>query len=244
MKVVCIVQARVGSTRLPGKILKKICGKTVLEHDVNRLKLVPNIDEIVIATTTEKQDDKIIDEANRLGVKYFRGSENDVLSRYYFAAMENNADIVVRVTSDCPLLDCNVCAKVIRYYIDNKNFDYVSNTINRTYPRGLDIEVFSITSLEKAYINAEKASEREHVTPFIWRNNEIFRIGQVCNNFDNSDLRLTLDTDEDFKLIKNIYEKLYINCKYFGLEEILLLYDQEPKLFEINRKVKQKDIEV
>lgn len=244
MKVVCIMQARVGSSRLPGKVLKEICGKTVLEHDINRLKLAFNIDEIVIATTVEQQDDKIVDEANRLGIKYFRGSENDVLSRYYFAAKENNADVIVRVTSDCPLLDCNVCDKVIKYYIDNSNFDYVSNTIKRTYPRGLDVEVFSMNSLKKAFLNAKKYSEREHVTPYIWANKEIFRIGQVCNNVDSSDLRITLDTEEDFELIKSIYEKLYTNGNYFGLDEILSLYSKNSKMFEINKQIKQKDIEV
>lgn len=157
MKVVCIVQARVGSTRLPGKVLKEICGKTVLEHDVNRVKLVPNIDEIIIATTRKKQDDKIIDEVNRLGVKYFRGSENDVLSRYYFAAKENNADVIVRITSDCPCLDQNILTNMINLFLKkSKVLDYMNNTLQKSYPRGYDIEVFSFKALEIAFNNAKK----------------------------------------------------------------------------------------
>ena len=156
MKVVCIMQARVGSSRLPGKVLKDICGKTVLEHDINRLKLVPNIDEIVIATTVQKQDDKIVDEANRLGVKYFRGSEEDVLSRYYFAAKENNADIVIRVTSDCPCLDYNIINDMVNIFIEkNHKIDYMNNTLDRTYPRGYDVEIFSYNVLENAFKNAK-----------------------------------------------------------------------------------------
>src|SRR3712207_317315 len=127
MKVVCIIQARTGSTRLPGKILKKICDKTVLEHDIERIKRIKNIDEIVIATTDKTQDDLIVNEALKLNIKYFRGSENDVLSRYYYAAKKYNADIIVRVTSDCPLIDSKVSEETINYYLNNK-FDYVSNT--------------------------------------------------------------------------------------------------------------------
>ena len=142
MKVVCLVQARVGSTRLPGKILKEICGKTILHHEIDRLKKCKEIDEIVIATTDKEDDDKIVNEAKKLSVKYFRGSENDVLSRFYYSAKENNADIIVRVTSDCPCIDFEILDKMLIYFKDKykeKQVDYLSNTIKRTYPRGYDI---------------------------------------------------------------------------------------------------------
>lgn len=237
------MQARIGSSRLPGKVLKKISGKTVLEHDIDRLKRVNNIDEIVIATTVKEGDSKIVDEANKLGVKFFRGSEDDVLSRYYFAAKENNADVVVRVTSDCPLLDSEVTEEIIKYYLDNyTKYDYVSNTLDRTYPRGLDTEVFSFKALEKAYNEAKEKFQREHVTPFIWDKNGDFSTFQFKKYEDNSNLRLTLDTDEDLELIKEVYSELYDTNNDFGLKEILELFKRRPGLTEINRGIEQKKI--
>ncbi|CAM2881777.1 cytidylyltransferase domain-containing protein [Clostridium sporogenes] len=243
MKVVCIVQARVGSTRLPGKVLKKICGKTILEHDIDRLRRVKNIDEIIIATTTLKKDNDIVKECKILGVKYFRGSEDDVLSRYYYAAKENNADVVVRITSDCPLIDPEISENIIKYYIDNKNkYDYVSNTIDRTYPRGLDTEVFSFKALEKAFKEAVSSRDKEHVTPYIWRNSKFFKLSQYKNSKNYSDLRWTLDTIEDFELIDTIYKLLYPNMNSkFQFDNILDLYDKYPELKSINVNVKQKE---
>lgn len=243
MRVVCIMQARVGSTRLPAKVLKKISGKTVLEHDVDRLKRVKNINTVVIATTTEKRDIEIVEESNRLGVNYFRGSENDVLSRYYYAAKENNADVVVRVTSDCPLLDSEVTEEIIKFYLDNHSqYDYVSNTLDRTYPRGFDTEVFSFKVLEEAFLNAKENFQREHVTPYIWDIKPNYRIYQYKNKLNNSDLRLTLDTKEDLELITKIYDALYKNNSYFGLKEILELFNERPELIEINKEIEQKKI--
>lgn len=243
MNVVCIIQARVGSTRLPKKVLKKICNKTVLEHDIDRIKKVKNIDSIVIATTTEDKDIEIVNEAKRLKVNYFRGSENDVLARYYFAAKENNADVVVRMTSDCPLIDPGVTEAIIQCYLEKSDmYDYVSNTLERTYPRGLDIEVFSFSALEKAFNEAKLDSDREHVTPYIWRNGEVFRIFQYKNEKDYSDLRLTLDTDEDFELIEKVYGELYLSKKDFDLYDIIDLFNKRPELKMINKEVEQKKV--
>lgn len=241
--VVCIVQARMGSTRLPGKVLKKICGKTVLEHDIDRLKKIKNIDKIVIATTTLERDNFIVEEAKRLNIYYFRGSEEDVLSRYYYAAKENNANIIVRVTSDCPLIDSEVTEKIIQYYLDNDTkYDYVSNTIYRTYPRGLDTEVFSFKALEKAFNEAENLRDIEHVTPYIWDNSSIFKLAQYKNEIDYSDLRWTLDTEEDFQLISSIYDKLYSKKgNQFDMSDILNLYKEYPELIKINEDINQKE---
>lgn len=243
MSVVCIVQARVGSTRLPEKVLKIICGKTVLEHDIDRLRKIKNIDEIVIATTDKEEDAKIVDEALRLGVKYFRGSEEDVLSRYYYAAKEYNADVVVRITSDCPLIDSEVSENIIQYYLDNQDkYDYVSNTIDRTYPRGLDTEVFSFKTLEKAFKESKLKRDREHVTPYIWDGSGFFNIFQYKNEKDYSRLRWTLDTEEDYILISKIYKQF--NCKeYFSMNEIIEFLIENPELEKINKDIEQKKID-
>ncbi|AZV55552.1 GNAT family N-acetyltransferase [Clostridium sp. AWRP] len=243
MKVVCIVQARFSSTRLPGKVLKEICGKTVLEHDVDRLRRIKNLDEIVIATTTLEKDNAIVKECEKLKVKCFRGSEEDVLSRYYYAAKENSADVVVRVTSDCPLIDSEVAESIIQCYMENREkYDYVSNTIDRTYPRGLDTEVFSFYALEKAFNEAASQRDREHVTPYIWDNDNIFNIFQYKNEMDYSNLRWTLDTKEDFKLISIIYEQ-FQGRDYFGMNEIVKFLEKNPEVKEINKCIEQKKID-
>lgn len=245
MKVVCLVQARVGSTRLPGKILKEICGKTILHHEIDRLKKCKEIDEIVIATTDKKDDDKIVNEAKKLSVKYFRGSENDVLSRFYYAAKENNADIVVRVTSDCPCIDFEILDKMLIYFKDKykeKQIDYLSNTINRTYPRGYDIEIFTFSALEKSYINAEKEYEREHVTPYIYDKTNNFLKLSFENKDDYSEYRVTLDTIEDFIVIKNIFENLYYKNPYFKLNDVVQYLNNNLHIVDINKHIEQKKL--
>ncbi|ERK28533.1 cytidylyltransferase domain-containing protein [Clostridium intestinale] len=241
MNIVCIVQARVGSTRLPRKVLKKICGKTILEHDIDRLKRVKNIDKIVIATTTEKKDIEIVNETNRLGITCFRGSEKDVLSRYYYAAKENNADIVVRITSDCPLLDCRITENTINYYLEN-SYDYVSNTLERTLPRGLDTEVFSFNILEKAFNEAILDRDREHVTSYIYTSKDKFSLGSYRFSKDYSNHRWTLDTEEDFNFISCIYNELYKKNKYFDMNDILNLLNRRADLLAINKDINQKEI--
>ena len=245
MKVVCLVQARVGSTRLPGKILKEICGKTILHHEIDRLKKCKEIDEIVIATTDKEDDDKIVNEAKKLSVKYFRGSENDVLSRFYYAAKENNADIVVRVTSDCPCIDFEILDKMLIYFKEKykeKQVDYLSNTIKRTYPRGYDIEIFTFSALEKSYINAEKEYEREHVTPYIYDKTNNFLKLSFENKDDYSEYRVTLDTIEDFIVIKNIFENLYYKNPYFKLNDVVQYLNDNLHIVDINKHIEQKKL--
>jgi spore coat polysaccharide biosynthesis protein SpsF len=244
MNIVCIVQARTGSSRLPNKVLMSICNKTVLEHDIERLKRIKNINKIIIATTIEPDDIAIVNESNRIGIQSFRGSENDVLSRYYYAAKENNADAIVRVTSDCPLIDSIISENIIQFYIDNESkYDYVSNTLDRTFPRGLDTEVFSFKSLEKAFNEAKRQRDREHVTPYIWDNPMLFRLFQYKNDIDFSDLRWTLDTIEDFQLIERIYNLIYEKKEHnFNMNEVLNLYKLYPELRNINNNIKQKKV--
>ena len=245
MKVVCLVQARVGSTRLPGKILKEICGKTILHHEIDRLKKCKEIDEIVIATTDKEDDDKIVNEAKKLSVKYFRGSENDVLSRFYYSAKENNADIIVRVTSDCPCIDFEILDKMLIYFKEKykeKQVDYLSNTIKRTYPRGYDIEIFTFSALEKSYINAEKEYEREHVTPYIYDKTNNFLKLSFENKEDYSEYRVTLDTIEDFIVIKNIFENLYYKNPYFKLNDVVQYLNNNLHIVDINKHIEQKKL--
>lgn len=245
MKVVCLVQARVGSTRLPGKILKEICGKTILHHEIDRLKKCKEIDEIVIATTDKEDDDKIVNEAKKLSVKYFRGSENDVLSRFYYAAKENNADIIVRVTSDCPCIDFEILDKMLIYFKEKykeKQVDYLSNTIKRTYPRGYDIEIFTFSALEKSYINAKKEYEREHVTPYIYDKTNNFLKLSFENKDDYSEYRVTLDTIEDFIVIKNIFENLYYKNPYFKLNDVVQYLNNNLHIVDINKHIEQKKL--
>jgi len=242
-KVVCIIQTRIGSSRLPGKVLKKIGNKTAVEHVVERIKRISAIDEVIIATTIEERDDAVEEEAKRIGVNYYRGSEDDVLSRYYYAAKEYSGDVIVRVTSDCPLIDSEVSGKIIEFFLSNmEKYDYVSNTLERTYPRGLDTEVFTLKALEKAFNEAESKRDREHVTPYIWDNPKLFRIYQYKEQVDNSNFRWTLDTEEDLELIRKVYDYLKGRGNEFTMEEVLGLYKKHPELRYINEAVEQKKV--
>lgn len=243
MKIGAIIQARMGSTRLAGKVMKEIKGKTVLQHVIERVQQSKLVDEIVIATTLHERDNAIEKEALKCGVKVFRGSEDDVLSRYYYAAKENGIDIVIRITSDCPLIDPFVIDEIINSYL-NGNHEIATNAgadlSQRTYPRGLDTEVFSFKDLESAFNNAKETYQREHVTPYIYENskNALF----YKNKVNYSKYRWTLDTEEDFELIYNIYDRLYTGTHNFYLKEIIELFNQEPELYQINEHIEQKKL--
>jgi len=243
MRIGAIIQARMGSTRLPEKVMKNLQGKTVLEHVIERVKQSKLIDEIIVATTTHERDAVIESEAFRCGVKAFRGSEDDVLSRYYYAAKENDLDVVVRITSDCPLIDPKVLDEIIDFYLKN-NYDIVSNggsdLSNRTYPRGLDTEVFSKKILETTFYKARKNYQREHVTPYIYERSK--NIYYYKNETDYSKYRWTLDTNEDFRLISKVYEHLYSGTHNFYLDDIIKLFNQIPELNSINVHIEQKKI--
>lgn len=235
--IVAVIQARMGSTRLPGKVMKTILGKPVILWDIDRVSLSKLIDEIVVAIPFGKQDDVIADTIEEYNNKILisRGSEGDVLDRYYNAAVQTNADVVVRITSDCPLIDPVVVDHVIEQFLNN-DCDYCSNSLQRTYPRGLDTEVFSFESLERAWKEAHALYEREHVTPYIRGNSDKFILLNVENNVDLSHLRWTLDYPEDFEFITEIYKRLYPKKKIFYMEDILDVLNREPWLLEINKK--------
>ncbi|MCY9665098.1 glycosyltransferase family protein [Paenibacillus alginolyticus] len=240
MRNVVIIQARMGSTRLPGKVLKKLIDKTVLAHVVERTEAFQNVQEIIIATTLASHDDLIIEEARRLGVNVYRGSESDVLSRYYETALRARAETVIRITSDCPLIDPETSSLVIKEYLGNSVCDYASNTLDRTFPRGLDTEVMSFASLEVAHREAREPHHREHVTPYIYTNRERFSCRSVINQDGYADYRWTLDTPEDWDLILKIYETLYQSGRIFSWQEAAALMQRNPEWMLINSNIQQK----
>ncbi|MCL6601299.1 MAG: glycosyltransferase family protein [Paenibacillus sp.] len=244
MRIVAIIQARMESTRLPGKIMKEVGSKPLLEYQIEQVRRSKTIDHIVIATTTKDAEQPIIDLCKRMSVDYYRGSEEDVLSRYYQAACYYGAEIVVRLTSDCPLLDPAVIDKVITVFLSNsERYDYVSNTIERTYPRGYDVEVFSMRVLEQAYKDASYAAEREHVTSYLYQHPEVFRVGQVKQTTDLSSYRLTVDTDEDFELIARLITALCEKkISRFTLDDVVSILQEYPEWVLINAHIEQKKV--
>ena len=240
MRKLIIVQARMGSSRLPGKVLKEVCGKTLLEHLIIRLRRVLQADHIVIATTIKEQDSQIVDLCIKLNVPFYRGPEDDVLSRYYEAALKDRADLVIRVTSDCPLIDPCIIDSVVSFYINNQDkVDYVSNCLNRTYPRGMDVEVFSFSILKEAHEEAKENHEREHVTPFIISRPSRYRLHNIEHSTNLSHYRLTIDTSEDLDLVKKIFKELFFTNPEFKMKDILTVLEVNSEWLSINSHVKQ-----
>lgn len=243
--ITAIIQARVGSTRLPNKIFNTIKGKPILWHVINRVSFSKNIDKIVVATTDLKEDDITEQFCKENKIQFYRGSSDDVLSRYYEAAKKFNADLIIRITSDCPVIDPIILDKMLINFFElyeKEKIDYMSNTIVRTFPRGLDAEIFPFNVLEKTYNEAKQDYEREHVTPYIYQHPEIFEIKNFGNDRDYSFHRWTVDTIEDFQLIEEIYEALYKENDIFYFEDILRLFEQKPDLIKINQNIKQKSL--
>lgn len=230
-KVLAIIQARYNSIRFPGKVVKKINNKTILEILIRRLSRSKHITKIIVACSNNRNDKAIVTICRKLGVNYFIGSENDVLNRFYHAAKKYRAINIVRITADCPLIDPKIVDDVISNFLF-KNLDYASNVNPPTFPDGLDVEVFKFSVLKKAYINAKESAEREHVTPFII-NNKKFKKLNLKNTIDYSFLRLTLDEKEDFILIAKII-KYFKNNLNFNLKNILDLYKKRKNFFSIN----------
>lgn len=236
--VVGIVQARMGSTRLPGKVMMEIGGKPMLWHVVARLAASALVEKIVVATTQEESDDRIAEWCAENNVCCHRGSVNDVLDRYFYAALASKARTIVRITSDCPLLDPALVDRAIRKFGEG-GLDYVS--IDPSFPDGLDAEVFSFEALEKAYMRAALSSEREHVTPYIWKNHTIFRICKIRCETDLSKMRWTVDDERDLTLVNAIYDGIGANGGIFYMEEILKFLEAHPALLEINADIERNE---
>jgi len=237
--ITAVIQARMGSTRLPDKVLADIAGKTLLEHVIQRVKASRLINRIIIATTENERDKAVIAFSEAHGIPWYVGSEDDVLDRFYQTAKRYRVETIVRITPDDPFKDPEVMDKVISYYLANKDkLDYASNTIKPSYPEGLDVEVFSFGALEKAWEEAKKPSEREHVTPYIWNHPELFRLANIENNEDLSHLRWTLDTEADLRFTQEIYARLY-RGQVFLMKDILTLLEKEPQLLTINQGIER-----
>ncbi len=240
MKTVVIIQARTGSTRLPGKVLADIGGRTMLARVVRRTRRARRLDELVVATTERSADQAIVAECRALEVTVFRGSEADVLDRYFQAARQLGAEVVVRITSDCPLIDPGVVDRVLREFSAAAP-DYASNTLKRTFPRGLDTEVMTFEALERAWCEAGEPYQRAHVTPYIYEHPTRFRVLSVTTDFDAGGHRWTVDTTEDLELVRAIYAR-FGNSDAFAWRDALMVLDAEPELMELNRQVYQKDL--
>jgi len=234
LKAGVIIQARMGATRLPGKMLLKILDRTIVEHVVERVRRAKRIDDVIVATTTKDEDSGIAALMEKRGVKVFRGSEEDVLDRFYQAAKAYGMRHIVRITADCPLIDPWIIdAAVNRYF--NSGADYCSNAWERTYPDGQDVEVFSFDTLRKAWRGARLKSEREHVTPYIMNNKDDFEIVHLKQDEDLSEKRWSLDRKEDFEFMKAILEGLYPGNPNFHMEDIIRYLELNPEIEEINK---------
>jgi spore coat polysaccharide biosynthesis protein SpsF (cytidylyltransferase family) len=224
---------RLGSTRLPKKVFELLDEKnSVLDYVINQTEKSKLIDNIIIATTILNEDDEIVNYALKRKLDYFRGSSNDVLDRYYQCAKKFSVSTIVRITSDCPLVDPNIIDKVITKF-QNNSYDYISNVHPITFPIGIAVEVFSFKTLENTWKNSKLPSEREHVTPYIYNHKEKFRTFNVENPKNLSNIRVTIDRENDLTVVRNIVSK--IRNRPILMSDILNLYQNEPKLFALNQ---------
>jgi len=243
-RIVAIIQARMGSTRLPGKVLKPILGRPMLFYLVDRIRRVKEIDEVVIATSEYKNNDVIRDFCKKNRIECFSGSENDVLDRFYKAAKRYKADVVLRFTADCPLLDPHVISSLLKVFLTSNKYDYVSLATGAVaatdkfsghrFPDGLDTEIFSFSVLETAWKEAKENMEREHVTPFIWKRPDRFRVWNHTSSVDYSKMRWTVDNQEDFDLVEAIYKEFYSKKPNFGMGDVLDFFKRNPELVKRN----------
>ena len=238
MSTVAIIQGRVGSTRFPNKIFADLCGKPFIWHVVNRLRYVKAIDKIVLATTTNPQDNELEKWALNEGLDCFRGSESNVLERFYEAAKFYEAKIIVRITADDPFKDSNVIGNVIDL-VKNNQIDFAYNNNPPAFPEGLDTEVFTFETLENAFLNAKDEFEKEHVTQYFYRHPELFTQINLLNSENLSHLRWTVDTVDDYNFTKFIYEKLYIDGENFTMNEIIEVIKQNPEILKLNSQVER-----
>ena len=231
--MLAIIQARFSSTRLPGKVMKPLVGRPMIERQVERVCRAKSVQRVILATSDRASDDVLARLCEDMDVGCFRGSLEDVLDRYYRAVLQFGAESVVRLTGDCPLVDPDVIDRAVDVYMQQRA-DYVSNTIVPTYPDGLDVEVLSVRALECAWREAALPSEREHVTPFIYKHPDRFRLAELRGNPNLSTLRWTVDAPEDFEFVRRVYEALYPANPEFRLRDILALLEREPSLQELN----------
>lgn len=236
--ITAIIQARTGSKRLPNKVMLKLCDKPLIWHVFDRLKWSRKIEQMILATTTNIMDDALVKWAKENSILFYRGSENNVLSRYYNAARCFNASTIVRITSDDPFKDPEVIDMVLEKF-ENNNLDFAYNNKPPTFPEGLDTEVFSYESLIKAHNESVDSFEREHVTQYFYRHPELFKQMNISNKQDLSYLRWTIDTQEDYIMACKVYNNLYKDNQIFLWKDIIELIKNKPEIRKINSTVKQ-----
>lgn len=233
------IQARMNSSRMPGKVLKKVQNKTLLSHMLDRVKKADKIDTIIIITSTDDQDDAIESFAKEENIKCFRGNNDDVLDRYYQAVLTFPCDTIVRLTADCPLIDPTIIDQVVTVFKNNQ-YDFVANTApphGATYPDGMDVEVFSMANLKRAWQEAEKPSEREHVTFYFWKNPTLFNTFRIDLENDLSAYRFTVDYPEDFTLVSHIITHFYPALPY--MEDMIAFCEENPDICAINSHIER-----
>jgi len=240
MKVLCIIQARMGSTRLPGKVLFKLCNKPVILHVIDRVKSSKLIDDIVVATSLNINNLPLVKTCVDNNISVYSGSEDDVLDRYYQVSKILEPMHIVRITADCPVIDPDIVDKVIKSHLEGKN-DYTSNSIVDTYPDGLNVEVFTKEATEVAWKHAFLNSEREHVTPFLYKPENGFKIRSIINDKDLSDKRWTLDVNEDYVLLQFIFDNLYSINNTFNMYDILDLLSRHKEIESINSMIQRNE---
>lgn len=238
-----ILQARITSTRLAAKVLMEICNKPIIYLVIERLKHCKRIDDIILAIPDTKQNDVLEEYAVKTGCHYSRGSETDVLSRYFQTAKQFNVADIIRVTADCPLIDPVLVDFMIEYYLAEK-VDYAAIDVDKYYPRGLDAEIFNFETLKKVDTEAHQSYEREHVTPYIYKHPELFKIKflEAEKKLTRPEIRLTIDTQEDFNLVNEIFKNLYSEDKIFLTEDVIDFLDSHPELLLINKDITQKKL--
>jgi len=239
-KTIAIVQARMSSSRLPGKVLKELSGKPVIWHVFNQLSFSQKIDQIVLATSDNEEDDQLENWAKENSINFFRGDLDNVLKRFYDTALNYEGDVIVRITADCPLIDPSIVDEVVQKFL-NGNYDYLSNTNPPTFPDGLDAEVFTFIALKEAYENAKLKSELEHVTPYIRNHPEKFKLGSFVGSKNYENLRWTLDNPEDYRLLSEIFDNLFKANSYISYKTVLAFLAVNEELIEINSKIKRNE---
>ena len=241
-KICATIEARMTSSRLPGKVLMEFCGKSDLEHIIDRLRRSKLVDEVVVATTINLQDDPIIALCEKVGCKYYRGSEDDVLLRVLEAAKSVNAEYIVEITGDCPVIDWRHVDNLIKMFFMGE-YDYASNTIERSFPRGFDVQLFPTKVLEEVNVTTRNPVDHEHVSIYIYTHTEKYRLlnWKAHDKLKHPELEITLDTMEDYELIKNIFENLYPSNTDFSAEDVVELLLNNQKLIKILSNTYRKD---
>ncbi len=239
-KIIGVIQARMASNRLPGKVLEKIMDEPMIWHIYKRLQNIPEISEVVISTTNKKSDKPLRDFLNQNKISYYAGSQDDILDRLYHTGKKFHCDVIVKINADCPLIDYNLISKGIKKIKTNEKIDLVTNCLKETFPEGMQYGIFNFKSIQKLWNSVKDPFWREYIFRYFLDNKNKFTIVSIENSKDLSSLRWVVDYQEDLDFVRKVYEKLYKKNPFFGMKEILKLIEREPKIVKINKKFSSK----